>query len=231
MVYIYSFDGATKLASYGYDAWGNVVSVTDTSTTGIASINPIRYRGYYYDTDLDLYYLQSRYYNPKIGRFLNADSQLNQDDGPLGFNMFAYCNNNPVNMCDPDGHESATWENTRKRELGGQNIASFLFGVYKFIKEILPLITTGISAINTINKVSNTAVKADAKVKNTVKRNSKDRYWTATVNKDYVDAAGGTSKNATQVINEINKGKTNTPGFYYHYHTHDRSGGHVYYLF
>ncbi len=115
MVYIYSFDGATKLASYGYDAWGNVVSVTDTSTTGIASINPIRYRGYYYDTDLDLYYLQSRYYNPKIGRFLNADGYISTGQGVLGHNMFAYCGNNPVNYYDPTGHSWAsfrTWVTT-----------------------------------------------------------------------------------------------------------------------
>ncbi len=111
VVYIYSFNGETKLASYGYDAWGNVVSVTDTSTTGIASINPIRYRGYYYDTDLDLYYLQSRYYNPRIGRFLNADGYISTGQGVLSHNMFAYCGNNPISRIDFNGYGwlSTTW--------------------------------------------------------------------------------------------------------------------------
>ncbi len=103
VVGLYNGSG-NRVVSYEYDDWGNVVSLTDTSSVDIGTINPIRYRGYYYDSETDLYYLQSRYYDPKIGRFLNADSQLNQQDGPLGFNMFAYCCNNPINMSDPDGH-------------------------------------------------------------------------------------------------------------------------------
>ena len=67
-------------------------------------MNPIRYRGYYYDNETGYYYLQSRYYVPEWGRFLNADSQLNFDDGFNGINLFAYCGNNPVNCIDPDGH-------------------------------------------------------------------------------------------------------------------------------
>ena len=66
--------------------------------------NPLAYRGYVFDQESGLYYLQSRYYDPEIGRFINADSQLNQKDGILGFNMFAYCHNNPVMHSDPTGH-------------------------------------------------------------------------------------------------------------------------------
>ena len=61
--------------------------------------NPFRYRGYCYDEETGWYYLQSRYYDPVTGRFLNADSQINP--GVLGTNLFAYCENNPVNMSDP----------------------------------------------------------------------------------------------------------------------------------
>jgi RHS repeat-associated protein len=68
----------------------------------IGTINPFRYRGYYYDTETGLYYLQSRYYDANTGRFLNADGQVN--DGLIGTNMFVYCGNNPVNMVDSDGH-------------------------------------------------------------------------------------------------------------------------------
>lgn len=60
------------IASYTYDAWGKVTSVTG-SNTAIGELNPFRYRSYYYDSDIQLYYLQSRYYDPEIGRFINLD--------------------------------------------------------------------------------------------------------------------------------------------------------------
>ncbi len=67
------------------------------------SLNPFRYRGYYYDIETGFYYLQSRYYNPEWGRFLNADGYLNANGDIIGYNMFAYCNNNPVNLIDENG--------------------------------------------------------------------------------------------------------------------------------
>ena len=70
----------------------------------MAAINPIRYRGYYYDTDTELYYLLSRYYDPEICRFLNADSYASTGQGIFGTNMFAYCVNNPVVHRDTSGH-------------------------------------------------------------------------------------------------------------------------------
>ncbi len=107
---IRSFDGSKRVAKYEYDAWGNVISIIGsddkpiTSTGHIGNLNPIRYRGYYYDTETGFYYVSSRYYDPEIGRFINADSQLNQKDGILGYNMFAYCHNNPIMYSDPTGH-------------------------------------------------------------------------------------------------------------------------------
>lgn len=68
-----------------------------------ATLNPLRYRGYVYDQETNLYYLQSRYYNPKTGRFLNADAYASTGQGFLGHNMFAYCGNNPVNYIDSNG--------------------------------------------------------------------------------------------------------------------------------
>ena len=68
------------IANYKYDSWGNIISITDNNdndisnnTNHIANINPFRYRIYYYDTETNLYYLNSRYYNPTWGRFINAD--------------------------------------------------------------------------------------------------------------------------------------------------------------
>ena len=102
IIAVYNSSG-TKCVSYTYDAWGSVTQTIHNSTgsNAKASLNPFRYRGYYYDTDTGFYYLNSRYYDPATGRFINADSQLN--DGLLGFNLFAYCENNPIFYIDPQG--------------------------------------------------------------------------------------------------------------------------------
>ena len=89
----------TSYADYEYWPWGAVKSATGI----LATINPLRYRGYYYDTDSGFYYLNSRYYDSETGRFLNADSYASTGQGILGHNMFAYCLNNPVNYEDPNG--------------------------------------------------------------------------------------------------------------------------------
>ena len=95
-----------EVVSYHYNAWGELLSTT-ASTTGmlysLALYNPLRYRGYVYDRETGLYYLQSRYYNPEICRFINADAYLSTGQGVLGYNMFAYCNNNPVMFTDFSG--------------------------------------------------------------------------------------------------------------------------------
>ena len=93
-----------KIVSYTYDPWGKVLSVDGSEASTIGQINPIRYRGYYYDTETGFYYLQSRYYDPTTRRFLNVDSQLAGTAQVQGYNLFAYCLNNPVNFSDPTGH-------------------------------------------------------------------------------------------------------------------------------
>ena len=92
------------VAKYTYDAWGNC-TVTNATGYAVGDKNPFRYRGYYYDTETGLYYLNSRYYNPEFGRFINVDSELASVGGNTqGYNLFVYCFNNPVNMSDPDGN-------------------------------------------------------------------------------------------------------------------------------
>ena len=97
------------VARYTYDAWGRILSITDgngnanTSSTFIGNVNPIRYRGYYYDTETGWYYLNSRYYDPQVKRFINADGIIGANGIFTGYNLFAYCNNNPVVMSDPSG--------------------------------------------------------------------------------------------------------------------------------
>ena len=91
---------------YVYDAWGNVTVQRDRSGVDLADINPFRYRGYLYDYEFGLYYLQSRYYDPELCRFVNADeaAYLGASGTNLGYNLFAYCENDPITNIDPDGH-------------------------------------------------------------------------------------------------------------------------------
>ena len=99
------------VARYTYDAYGKCTSVKDSSgaeitdASNIALINPIRYRGYYFDSETGLYYVNSRYYDPEIGRWINADNAIpSTSESVQGYNLFAYCFNNPVNMDDHSGH-------------------------------------------------------------------------------------------------------------------------------
>ena len=97
------------MVEYTYDAWGNILKEKSNVSPSYATVkdfNPFRYRGYVYDTDTGLYYLQTRYYDPKTGRFINADDTAYVDTNsgtPLSTNMFAYCENNYINDVDPSG--------------------------------------------------------------------------------------------------------------------------------
>ncbi len=104
IIYIFNITG-DKVAEFAYDAWGKPVSsqyYNSNNNPGVI-FSPFRYRGYFYDDETGLYYLNSRYYNPAWGRFLNADIYLNANGDIIGFNMFAYCGNDPVNYYDPYG--------------------------------------------------------------------------------------------------------------------------------
>ena len=111
-----SFDGGivgikVNVARYTYDVYGAPIDITDgdgntispNNHTHIANLNPFRYRGYTYDQETGFYYLTTRYYDPYVGRFLNADGLVSTGVGLDGYNMFAYCNNNPVLFSDSKG--------------------------------------------------------------------------------------------------------------------------------
>ena len=89
-----------------------MLSCTGTLATTLGSDQPFRYRGYVYDTETGWYYLQSRYYDPSIGRFISADVLLSTGQGVIGNNSYAYCGNNPVNRVDPSGY-SSFWDNLK----------------------------------------------------------------------------------------------------------------------
>ena len=166
--------GGKIAASYDYDAWGNC-TVYDSSDAAIGDLNPLRYRGYYYDAETGFYYLQSRYYDPAICRFINADGLFT--DGFIGANLFAYCANNPVNTVDPTGNFAIT-----------ATVALITFGVALVATALAVGISsspgfqgalddackTAVSAVNTAVSAGRSAVSAvsDALTKQKAKRNN-----------------------------------------------------------
>ena len=101
-------NSGTQVVAYTYDAWGNPLSTTGTMADTLGKLNPFRYRGYVYDAETGIYYVSSRYYDPKMGRWISSEPNIDSgefDEGSeiLGYNVYAYCFNNPVNNFDPDG--------------------------------------------------------------------------------------------------------------------------------
>ena len=98
-----------QIVSYTYDSWGRLLSTSGSAAETIGQKNPFRYRGYYYDAESGWYYLNSRYYDPEVGRFINADGYVKTpSDSLLSTNMFVYCENNPLNKFDPTGNFAIT---------------------------------------------------------------------------------------------------------------------------
>ena len=116
IVAISNFDGYIEV-HYSYDAWGRLLGITGESAADIGQLNPLRYRGYVYDPETGLYYLQSRYYDPEMGRFVNADVGVFSNQMLQGFNVFQYCKNNPINMLDSNGFD-AIWIQEAKSASG-----------------------------------------------------------------------------------------------------------------
>ncbi|MGN1371988.1 MAG: DNRLRE domain-containing protein [Candidatus Coprovivens sp.] len=95
-----------EIVTYEYDSWGAISNITDNSGINLGTINPFRYRSYYYDEETKLYYLNSRYYNPEWGRFINGDSILLANKDVVSGNLFQYVSNNYIMCVDPNGHNA-----------------------------------------------------------------------------------------------------------------------------
>ena len=173
MIAIYNTEGDLQ-CKYNYDAWGNhrignarneliYDSVTGVIASGyeshIAILNPIRYRGYYYDTETGLYYLQSRYYDATLCRFLNRDNvNYLEPESIHGLNLYAYCNNNPVIFADPSGNEPKWWNpfswfdnvsNTLKIIIGAAALAVAIFLTVATGGALLPLMVSFVVGVAT----------------------------------------------------------------------------------
>ena len=94
-----------RVVYYKYDSWGRAVSISGTMAATVGQKNPFRYRGYYFDAESGMYYLQSRYYDPEIRRFISADdvNVLNVQDNLYDKNLYIYCENNPIVRKDSNG--------------------------------------------------------------------------------------------------------------------------------
>ena len=91
------------VVEYKYDVWGKLLSITGTHSDTLGKRNPFRYRGYIYDSETEFYYLNRRYYSPKLKRFINSEEPIHDTSDPLESNTFAYCFNDPLNNVDEDG--------------------------------------------------------------------------------------------------------------------------------
>ena len=149
----------TELVSYSYDAWGNILWTEDDSGRNLAELNPYRYRGYYYDTETGLYYLNSRYYDPKVGRFLNADAiDYLGEDAEFSCNLYAYCANNPVMLTDETGKFSEVLSFIGSGFLAGLAVGlkSLVTGVVAFATAITPVgwaVLIGVTVIAAVGTI------------------------------------------------------------------------------
>ena len=128
-----------EVVTYTYNSCGLLTNKTDTTTINLSTINPFRYRSYYYDEETNLYYLNSRYYNPEWGRFVNADAIINSNYDTISQNLFVYTSNNFINYSDNDGY----------------GLISALKKVVSTVKKIVKTIS---------NKIINVKAKNNAKI-------------------------------------------------------------------
>lgn len=203
------YNGAGELkAHYEYDAWGNVVSITDnngnaiTNPNHIGNLNPFRYRSYYQDTETGLYYLMSRYYDSVTHRFINADGYFQAGTSILDGNTFAYCANNPVSHSDTNGN---SWFS---------NIVSTVMGMLLNVvkKALFPFVSTRTSTTSSYNNNyklipnEHSAINFSTGIKTTTKTSTEGYspgLISCSYNQDaytYSDNASGLSAGVTNTI-------------------------------
>ena len=150
------------VCSYEYDSLGRLISIKDnsnniiTDTSHIGYINPFRYRSYYYDNETKLYYLNSRYYNPEWGRFVNADSYLGLTGDILGYNLYLYASNNPINNSDEEGRFfKKAWNWVKKKaSQAAKKVSKVVSKAVKKVKSVANKVAKKVEQIYTKAKES-----------------------------------------------------------------------------
>ena len=151
-----------KLVSYTYDSWGNIISIKDNNNqeisqedyTNIANINLFRYRSYYYDVETRLYYLNHRYYNPRINRFISPDVILGSNQDILAYNLYTYVGSNPINSEDKNGKKKAkstSKKKSKKKKKKNSSLGSVLQGAANALSKSVNNTITNNTATNSSN--------------------------------------------------------------------------------
>ena len=138
-----------EVVTYTYNSWGLLTNKTDTTTINLSTINPFRYRSYYYDEETNLYYLNSRYYNPEWGRFVNEDGILSGQSSLICYNLYEYCKNNWVNQFDYSGNFSLSIKGFIKKVSKAAKKIKVLSNLVKstIIKEVKKTVINGAKKI------------------------------------------------------------------------------------
>ncbi|MBQ2694677.1 MAG: RHS repeat-associated core domain-containing protein [Clostridia bacterium] len=199
---IYDSNGDV-VVKYAYDTWGQPMSITGTLADTIGVKNPLRYRGYYYDTETKLYYLQSRYYDPETCHFISMDSYFVAGDYINGMNMYAYCLNNPVMYSDHSGYEAvaaidyaAFFMSTLSSIIASASPLVIFFGVIALAAIAAEMLVENI-VISQPRTVSKTKELADVTVK---KAPTRKDYQLAYVGADGVLVKTGSKMTFTEAL-------------------------------
>ena len=163
VICIYDANNNT-VARYNYDAWGACTIAYDNTSIGIANINPIRYRSYYYDVETGWYYLQSRYYDPAVGRFISPDDPalLGANGDLLSYNLYAYCSNNPVNYSDHTGYALDTAVDILSLLLGAGDVLANPCDVWAWaglLGDVVDVVIPFVSGTGEIARGSKTTIR------------------------------------------------------------------------
>ncbi len=191
-----------RLVTYTYDSWGNILSIKDNNNqtisqedyTHIANINPFRYRSYYYDVETRLYYLNHRYYNPRLHRFISPDLIIGSNQDILSCNLYAYVCNNPINNDDEDGLKKK--KKVEKNKVNSKKKKSSVQ------KTFFGLLTTALSIYNKKTQIKTNILLGTSKIVNNV--------CNAINNAFYVDIGGGFGVSMGKSLKGI---ATKTTGF------------------
>lgn len=158
------------IANYSYDSWGNILDITDSNgdsimnqNNHIAIINPFRYRSYYYDVETNLYYLGKRYYSPELHRFLSIDNKFPRYTSNMkNFNLYLYCNNNPVNSYDDNGTKLSDWISKQSKKLKN-TVTNAWNGVKTAVKTGWECTKKGIEKVKNFVKEETKSIKESLK--------------------------------------------------------------------